>query len=544
MLRFVRAPIAWTAAALPLTLGCVALGFTYIGMIRPARFDAVATLRPGPAGEGRTRHTVVMILDGARRDAFEQLAALRPALVSLRAQAAVFDGHTGHPSMSRPMYATLASGATPRLHGVTSNGQLGPLRVDTVIAGARSSGFDVLLRDDRSSFWWDLFDATPKERVESLGDTLSRLGAATRAFAYVHVLDPDEAAHAHGTEGPEYRAALSRALLAVERVAGALDLRRDALIVTADHGHIARGGHGGPEREVVEVPLWMVGRGIRAAQFGRANAIDIAPTAAVLAGLPLPAHGEGRPLFEALDLNPSAMDTLVQRWLSQRWRLANAILGALAAPLLPPPQIPEGALAVPSATALVRKLAEPVDAAYARLELRDVGWRALSALPILLVVAWWIRRVRPGALAWTLGGTSAAIFFGAWAAMFPFSLSAIRDQVEFCVVVAIVASVAVDVAILLTWLFVRIRGTRALWREVGVATMSICAMELAVWLAVWGIGWSSGLPPAAGFFVPALSLAKTAVCALAWGVIVPWVAFERARRSRAVNGRPARAAGV
>jgi hypothetical protein len=80
-----------------------------------------------------------------------------------------------------------------------------------------------------------------------------------------------------------------------------LDLACDTVVVTADHGHTRRGGHGGREAEVMRVPLVMAGRGIRAgAALDHPRLIDIAPTVAALLGVPAPGHGLGRTLVEAL----------------------------------------------------------------------------------------------------------------------------------------------------------------------------------------------------------------------------------------------------
>jgi hypothetical protein len=86
-----------------------------------------------------------------------------------------------------------------------------------------------------------------------------------------------------------------------------VDLTQDAVIVTADHGHTGRGGHGGVEPEVVAVPLIAAGAGIRpGASVLDARLIDLAPTVAALLALPAPGHGLGRTLVEILALDGAA----------------------------------------------------------------------------------------------------------------------------------------------------------------------------------------------------------------------------------------------
>jgi hypothetical protein len=79
------------------------------------------------------------------------------------------------------------------------------------------------------------------------------------------------------------------------------------VIVTADHGHTGRGGHGGVEPEVLAVPLIAAGAGIRpGATAVDARLIDLAPTVSALLGLPAPGHGLGRTLTELLALDATA----------------------------------------------------------------------------------------------------------------------------------------------------------------------------------------------------------------------------------------------
>jgi hypothetical protein len=114
----------------------------------------------------------------------------------------------------------------------------------------------------------------------------------------------DAAGHAHGGDSPEYRDAAAVADRAVARVLAHVDLTQDAVIVTADHGHTRRGGHGGIEPEVTSVPLIAAGAGIRpGATPHDAWLIDLAPTVAALLALPAPGHGLGRTLVELLALD-------------------------------------------------------------------------------------------------------------------------------------------------------------------------------------------------------------------------------------------------
>ena len=511
------------AGGLALAVAAAFAGFLYLPASRPSRLPSVEALRSGGGVEGRARNTVVIVLDGARRAEFEALAATRPALAALGQRAARFEGTAGHPSISRPMYATLGSGASPRLHGVTGNAHKGKLRMRTLIDEARARGLTTLVRDDRTTFWWDLLASPPTERVVRIDTLIERLRAAPRAFAVVHVLDADDAAHRHGAVSDAYQEALRRDVDVVEQIAVAMDLERDVLVVTADHGHRDRGGHGGPEREVVAVPLWIVGRGARAGAIGPARAVDVAATVAVLLGLPLPAHGEGRPLFEGLQLAAGAEDAWAQVWLSQRWRLTSSLLTGLGEGALPPPQIPRGELALRTASAVVETYEGRIEAAYARRDQQDMRWRSLGVAPLFLGAMIWLfrRRTLARTLFWAL--VPMVLMYALWAAVLPFSLSAVRVKWEFYLLLALFASLASDLGALGAWLHWRRTRVPGGMRDIGLVTLVFTLLELAALFAWHGLSIGHGLPSPEGFFLPVLVLSRLAVIGVLWGGILPWL---------------------
>jgi hypothetical protein len=107
---------------------------------------------------------------------------------------------------------------------------------------------------------------------------------------------------------------------ALGRALARVDLSQDAIIVTADHGHTNRGGHGGVEPEVMYVPLIAAGAGIKpGASANDARLIDIAPTVAALLGIPAPGHGLGRTLDELLDTDAQSINA---RRLADQQRVA------------------------------------------------------------------------------------------------------------------------------------------------------------------------------------------------------------------------------
>src|SRR5207245_10149323 len=103
---------------------------------------------------------------------------------------------------------------------------------------------------------------------------------------------------AHGSLGRAYQDAVRHSDAVLANIFARLDPDRDALVVTADHGHIDRGGHGGAEPSVVQIPIVLWGAGVRPDPVrGRAEAADGGPTIVALLGLPPLAHARGRSLL-------------------------------------------------------------------------------------------------------------------------------------------------------------------------------------------------------------------------------------------------------
>ena len=121
----------------------------------------------------------------------------------------------------------------------------------------------------------------------------------------IHFAGLDNLGHGFGGASSEYRAGAQRVDAHLGELVAAIDLGTTALIVTADHGQIDSGGHGGWESVVTRVPLVMVGRGVAPGGEGvEVNQPDIAPTVAVLLGTAIPTHNQGRALFDHLDIDP------------------------------------------------------------------------------------------------------------------------------------------------------------------------------------------------------------------------------------------------
>lgn len=256
---------------------------------RPLLDAVLAHPDPDPGPGPPPRPVVVALLDGVGED------ALRAAMPT-GDDAPTWDVRVdvGTPSLSRPGYHVLFTGVSQELSGVRTNQHLGPAPVDTIMDRVRARGGRVAWALTGVRWMHDLA-GRPGEvflRGAAATDPESFSVAAKADLTVLHLVAPDGAGHEHGAASPEYRTAVHRAVDTVMRLR---KLRPDATwFVGADHGHTAKGGHGGPEPEVVHVTwLAFAPSGPKGGHDGRVSADRMAATLALAAGVPPPRHALG-----------------------------------------------------------------------------------------------------------------------------------------------------------------------------------------------------------------------------------------------------------
>ena len=289
-----------------------------------------------PGGEPLTRRVVLVVLDGIRVDVSRQM----PFLQELEQRGAGGAARAGMPSLSNPARAAMATGGWAEVHAVTNNGWYDAPRVDSIFSLARGAGVPRAVAG--SSFWMKAFGAHLEEAVsvhskyphgrgqvdrlvewqrQVCGEDVDFLRNYASGLLVMGITAADSAGHDFGGESRTYR----RVAQAVDACLGALVKELDdgetTFIVCSDHGHIdrrGRGGHGGSEEEVLNVPLVLAGKAIRRSSGWRAQQTDVAPTICALLGLPLPSTNRGRILWEAVDVPEEEAAALRSRELQQR----------------------------------------------------------------------------------------------------------------------------------------------------------------------------------------------------------------------------------
>jgi hypothetical protein len=229
----------------------------------------------------RPARVVVSVIDGL---GLEEARGMN-AVAWFAAHGRCFETAVGSPSMSRAVYTVLSSGVEQDRSGVRTNENHDPAPVHSVWEDARRAGWHV--RVTSSVVWWtELFPRGFDEHIVPPPEVPAGLRGT---MDLVHILHVDDAGHASGAASPAYAAAVKNADGAMMTLAETADLSNTVLVLTADHGHALRGGHGGLAPRVATTMTCFAGKNVRhEPALGRLRATAIAPAVALLSGLPFP----------------------------------------------------------------------------------------------------------------------------------------------------------------------------------------------------------------------------------------------------------------
>lgn len=283
-----RSPLwlLFTAGALGLGVPLV-LGLGYADrLVAPGGFYNVHVDDRPPPPLRRPRSATLVVFDGLGHEE----ARTMPSLRRLQARGQCRYTDVGSLPLSRPVYAVLSSGLEADRGGVRFNDDTSPLAARSIWAEGRAAGLTVAAISE-VNWWQELFPHDFDEYViAAREDDLLALAPAAD-LRLVHPLYIDETGHEFGAGSPQYHEAVARADRELDRYLDTTDLDHDLLIVTADHGHSLRGGHGGRQDRVAHVLTCLAGPGVRAhSLLGPLRSTTIAPALALLLGLPFPAE--------------------------------------------------------------------------------------------------------------------------------------------------------------------------------------------------------------------------------------------------------------
>ncbi|OJX40629.1 MAG: hypothetical protein BGO78_06500 [Chloroflexi bacterium 44-23] len=263
---------------------------------------------PGQSlGEPHVRQVVFVLIDALRYDTSLK-SEVMPNLSKLRSQGAYARSHSRTPSYSSAGYGVLLTGAWPELSSSPPFNldyeDFPQISQDNIFSSAHRLG----LKTGISAFYWfeklvpqtavdeSFYTALEDQKADRdvVTAALPWIGAGKTNLTLIHLDQVDYAGHHEGgPRNPNWDAAAGRADALVGEILAVMDLKKDVILITSDHGQIDAGGHGGQDPVVLIEPFILAGKGIAQGDYGEMNMVDIAPTVAAILGLNVPASAQG-----------------------------------------------------------------------------------------------------------------------------------------------------------------------------------------------------------------------------------------------------------
>ncbi|MEM2900857.1 MAG: alkaline phosphatase family protein, partial [Thermoplasmata archaeon] len=219
----------------------------------------------------------------------------------------------GIPSYSYPGWTVISTGAWQETTGVTSNWYDKEVRVETIYnainrSGKRSgvfgaTGWKTICGKGMSGGSFIDWKDDPKVDDITAEKAYRALLADEYDYYLIHFQDLDEMNHKYGSLSSESRASMDRISRLTRDILEVANLSYTTVIITSDHGHIDRGGHGGTEWIATHVPIMIFGKGVKEGMnVIKGKQVDIAPTVSFLLSAYMPSSCEGVALLDAFDV--------------------------------------------------------------------------------------------------------------------------------------------------------------------------------------------------------------------------------------------------
>jgi hypothetical protein len=355
-----RLTIALLLVLSTLVIGNVLYEFVKIFANQPALFsdaknakynNKIATEGYFPGRTHNTWKVHVVVLDGLRNDmtanSKSDLATLF-ASSSFAGNSIKLKARAQLPSFSVPNWMAILSGAPPEMTGVTGNLINYETTFDHIFRQAKNYGLHAGMT---GTPWWEYLVSSHLPPLDGDGTVWSdfteengptydwetanpgddqRLKVALKAMArsavtspfgasgvtqlydffLTHFSDVDKQGHEYGVDTKwntrdTYIGAIANKTKAIEKIIAAMD-NQTMLVITSDHGHVLRGGHGGASEELLQIPVVFYTKNVSlsaaatngflktdAPRFGSYENLDIVATLCALLGIPAPRQSPG-----------------------------------------------------------------------------------------------------------------------------------------------------------------------------------------------------------------------------------------------------------
>ncbi len=290
----------------------------------------------------QTDKVVLVLISGLGYD--DSFIVPMPTLQRLRQIGADAAIQSTPPTYALTSWATILSGATSEINDAPlldrPPDEIELLTTDTIFSrAAEAQQRTALLGPEhwrrllpRNHLDYTLFMDAPGPQADALiyEAALPLIRDNQANLILIHFTQLDVAAQEQGgTEDEAYQEAATQIDAYLEEISAATNLNSTTLIILSDHGHLAEGGFGGNEAEVIWQPFIMTGDPVIPGTYSDIYQTDLAPTVATLLGLAPPRAARGRILFEMFEIGEYERSFSQLSLAQQRIALTKAYLAAI-----------------------------------------------------------------------------------------------------------------------------------------------------------------------------------------------------------------------
>ncbi len=298
----------------------------------------VVQVEPGEQVPPQTQRVVVVVVGGLGRAAAGSLDM--PNLEAFIEAGASAPMLSQPPTLSLSAWTTLLTGTWPELNNApilkAKTADQRPIAFDHLFAAAHDAGLRTAITGYEG--WKPLLPADTVDASvftsgeDAIGDAqvvqaaLEFIADPQYDLIWVYLSQVDAAGRAEGTGSAAYASAAQQVDNHLRQIIRSVDTSQSVLMITSDHGLTEDGHLGGDEPELTNLPFAMIGQNIIPGAYSPMHQIDVAPTAAALLGIRLPAVAQGRPLYEMVGLKEEALTRGQLQLATQKVALGDAYL--------------------------------------------------------------------------------------------------------------------------------------------------------------------------------------------------------------------------
>ncbi len=321
-------------ALLIATIVGLVLALTLVVLPDSAPADTAPASPASPATKPLTKRLLFVVVDGLRFDVATDDERM-PNFARAMREHAHAEVWAGQVTMTTSAILSYGTGRPGRFEQILRNLDPGPPPHNNWLDNANKSGLTLMSVGDRA--WIQMYGAHLTEHREdpkgasidvdfnhlTFRDTRDLL-RKTPDFMVAHFVTPDHQGHAYGILSRRYadhiRGYDAKLFELLEELPDDM-----TVVVTSDHGAVDSGTHGSDTPVQRRCPAFAYGPGIvkGAAPEKPAPQTDLASTLAVLMGVATPAHGQGVPIVEWLDVSAEMRAEMTCAEARRTFELAN-----------------------------------------------------------------------------------------------------------------------------------------------------------------------------------------------------------------------------